>query len=143
VCRGRAWRRWKGDLKVRYLRQTQFTLHTWGWGLDSGRGYGFTYEKKNSVTETIDVRVDTRYHYVCYLDHMAKKNRDNPKRCSCWSCCNPRNAGLGNSRQVLTAKEGSALTSAVQDIFNSDAIPRNSKWRSRKWNTAARQSFDE
>jgi len=122
------------------LRRRQYNL--WRWG-NYTLGYKFTYTKKNSCDETIEVEVVTPYHYEVYLDHMAKKNRDNPASCSCCSCCNPRNAGLGNSREVLSPKEGSALTSAVQDIMNSDAVPRNSQWRARKWNSAAKASRDE
>jgi hypothetical protein len=95
-----------------------------------------TYTKKLSITETIEVSVDCPSHFGDFRRHSARMRRDNPKMCSCDSCCNPRNAGNGNStRLVLHISEGRALIASVQDVAECE-LSINSKWRSRKYGTS-------
>lgn len=131
MARDRDWRRWQADIRleksisifIRNSRRYRWILST----------YPMTYQKKTSITETIDVTVLTESHYKDYARHTAKLRRDNQKGCSCMFCCNPRNAGIGNSRKILSHTEASALLSSVQDIADCGYDMPNSKWRSRKW----------
>jgi hypothetical protein len=108
------------------------------WGAFNDSNWSFSshtirYEKKNSISETITVTVETESQYNHYMDHLARRARDNTKDCSCDSCCNPRNRQLGNSRNVLSVNEARELMKSVQDYSQSLADTPNSKWRSRKF----------
>lgn len=132
MARDRDWRRWQADIKLeKSISVFNNKRRRYMWILFMS--YPMTYQKKTSITETIDVTVITKSHYIDYVRHTAKLRRDNPKGCSCMYCCNPRNAGIGNSRKVLSHKESTALLSSVQDIADCEYAMPNSKWRSRKW----------
>lgn len=139
--RDRAWRRWRNDVKYRKVRNGQYSHKRWV----SFRyiSYDFTYAKRNSISEVIEVEVSNFVHFRGYLDHQARLSRDNPKLCSCCSCCNPRKAGNGNSQQVLSVKEGSEVFAAALDIRDCGIRTPNFRWRRRKWKTGVRQLSDD
>lgn len=105
------------------------------WGdWQNGRYYALSFEKRSSVSETVRVPVYTPGQYECWLDHRARLESNNPKKCSCYHCRNPRRTGIGNSAKALTHQEGSALMAAIHDITNDDGVkPPNSRWRKRTW----------
>lgn len=136
--RGRAWRR---DQEARVFKNRHVLTRrvyggTWSWRRWTRAGEAwFTYSRRNSQTETVEVEVHTSEQLEYYLDLMTKKLMNNPVNCGCSMCKRGRTSGYGNSQQVLTRHEGSALNAGVAEIMLAieDVQPRNFTWRSRKW----------
>jgi hypothetical protein len=136
MSRGRSWRRGQAERKFHQVRRWKAAQHRYdyGSGWDGLPGYiDIFYQKRNSLTETIEVTVRGESHFRDFIDHKARKARDNPKGCSCWMCCNPRNQGIGNARAVLSLSEGISLNKSIQDFSDSKDVLPNSKWRKRKY----------
>ena len=103
--RNRCWRRWRSDLKLEKVMRhpNQFNLGFWKRFYKNGR-YTLRYDKRNSVDEVIQVEVQCESHFEDYMYNNSRRKRDNPKRCSCWFCCNPRRANAGSWREKSLAE---------------------------------------
>jgi len=103
--RSRSWRRWRSEVKLEKvkLHRHQLTLNQWK-KYYTDRRYNLSYSKKNSITEVIEVEVVSLSHFNDYLHLRSRQLRDNPKKCSCWYCCNPRKA-YSNSKHSLSLSE--------------------------------------
>lgn len=103
--RTRVWRRWRSDIKIKKInRRAQFNLRFWKKYYQGSSSYIFRYDKRNSITEVVEVEIQCQSHFIDYLNLNNKKLRDNPKKCSCWFCCNPRKAHA-NSKKALSLSE--------------------------------------
>lgn len=135
--RGLAYKRWRADLKFARVRKRE--RRNWSHDRRFYLTYGmpFTYFKKNSISETIEVTVLTESHYEDYMDLRARKARDNPKVCSCCACCNPRRAANnGNSMVALPLKQGAFIAHSVHEISECDTNTPHFRWKRRKWRTS-------
>jgi len=103
--RDRSWRRWRSEVKLEKVKRYRNQLSIGYWKkYYQGNRYVFRYNKRNSITEIVEVEIKCQSHFEDYLKLNSRRLRDNPKRCSCWFCCNPRKA-LAGSKKSLTLDE--------------------------------------
>ena len=127
--RDRAWRRWRWEVITERVRKHHSVIVFY----DADTDHQWTYQKKTSVNETVEVQVLCESHHEEFVRLLIRKHRDTRAMCSCWACGNPRNMGYGNSNKTLTFKEAKALSEGVREIEQSNVFPPNSLWRRRSF----------
>lgn len=109
--RKRQWRRFQAEKKLEKVFHNEMYYKYYKYNLNL-----FNYDKKISITDTEKIFVYDVFDFIKYKRFKSRLLRDNPKKCGCRSCQNPRKLYDGKNKTSLTIKEKINLEKFNYDI---------------------------